>query len=100
MRPGPAFWTWVYLIVDFGGIWPYVSANAAVPLAAAFWDICQERCRRPTFRWNKSGPKSGLSRSVVRELSEHPERFGLSLDVALKTGLPLELMAKDGAESR
>lgn len=36
VRPGPRFWTWVYLIIDLGAIWPYLAANAAVPLAAAF----------------------------------------------------------------
>ena len=32
--PGPAFWTCVYLMLEFGAIWPYLSSNAAVPLAA------------------------------------------------------------------
>lgn len=34
--PGPHFWIFVYLCFEFGGVWPYLSANAAVPLAAAF----------------------------------------------------------------
>jgi hypothetical protein len=34
--PGPRFWTFIYLAFEFGGVWPYLSANAAVPLAAAF----------------------------------------------------------------
>lgn len=32
--PGPRFWTFVYLLNDLGGLWPYLSSNAAVPLAA------------------------------------------------------------------
>ncbi|HTN77336.1 MAG TPA: Nramp family divalent metal transporter, partial [Pirellulaceae bacterium] len=36
MLPGPKFWTVVYLFIDFFGLWPYLSSNAAVPLAAAF----------------------------------------------------------------
>jgi hypothetical protein len=32
--PGPVFWTCVYLLFEFGAIWPYLSSNAAVPLAA------------------------------------------------------------------
>jgi hypothetical protein len=32
--PGPGFWTVVYLMFEFGAIWPYLSSNAAVPLAA------------------------------------------------------------------
>jgi hypothetical protein len=36
LMPGPKFWTVVYLCIDFFGLWPYLSASAAVPLAAAF----------------------------------------------------------------
>ena len=32
--PGPKFWAFFYLLIDLGGIWPYLAANAAVPLAA------------------------------------------------------------------
>jgi len=35
-RPGPAFWTGLYLLLDFGGIWPYLASNAGVPFAALF----------------------------------------------------------------
>lgn len=34
--PGPKFWTFFYLLLDLGGIWPYLAANAAIPLVAAF----------------------------------------------------------------
>lgn len=34
--PGPKFWVFFYLLVDLGGIWPYLASNAAVPLAAVF----------------------------------------------------------------
>jgi Mn2+/Fe2+ NRAMP family transporter len=34
-RPGPRFWTFVYLLLDFAAIWPFNASNAAVPLAAA-----------------------------------------------------------------
>ncbi len=32
--PGPGFWTLFYILNDLGGLWPYLSYNAAVPLAA------------------------------------------------------------------
>lgn len=32
--PGPKFWTFFYLLFDLGGVWPYLSSNSAVPLAA------------------------------------------------------------------
>ncbi|MGB9604910.1 MAG: Nramp family divalent metal transporter [Bryobacteraceae bacterium] len=31
--PGPVFWTVFYFLVDLGGLFPYLSSNAAVPLA-------------------------------------------------------------------
>ncbi|MEZ6072106.1 MAG: Nramp family divalent metal transporter [Pirellulales bacterium] len=31
--PGPAFWLCVYLVLDFGAVFPYLAANAATPLA-------------------------------------------------------------------
>ena len=34
LPPGPKFWTCFYLMFEFGGVWPYLSSNAAVPLAA------------------------------------------------------------------
>ncbi|MEZ5353104.1 MAG: Nramp family divalent metal transporter [Bryobacteraceae bacterium] len=33
--PGPTFWTCFYLMFEIGSVWPYLSSNAAVPLAAA-----------------------------------------------------------------
>ncbi len=33
--PGPRFWLVLYLFVDFFGVWPYLAANAAIPLHAA-----------------------------------------------------------------
>ena len=32
--PGPMFWLFVYLVLDFGAVFPYLAANAATPLAA------------------------------------------------------------------
>ena len=30
--PGPAFWLCVYLVLDFGAVFPYLAANAATPV--------------------------------------------------------------------
>ncbi len=35
LKPGPKFWTCLYLFIDFFGVWPYLAANAAIPLHAA-----------------------------------------------------------------
>ncbi len=32
--PGPLLWVGVYLLLDFGSIFPYLAANAATPIAA------------------------------------------------------------------
>jgi hypothetical protein len=34
--PGPRFWLFVYLLLDFGAVFPYLAANAATPLAAVY----------------------------------------------------------------
>lgn len=34
LLPGPKFWIVLYLILDFGTVFPYLAANAATPLAS------------------------------------------------------------------
>jgi hypothetical protein len=34
LLPGPLFWLVVYLVLDFGSVFPYLVANAATPLGA------------------------------------------------------------------
>jgi hypothetical protein len=34
LLPGPAFWLAVYLLLDFGSVFPYLVSSAATPLAA------------------------------------------------------------------
>lgn len=34
--PGPLFWLGVYVLLDFGAIFPYLAANAAIPVAVIF----------------------------------------------------------------
>jgi hypothetical protein len=34
--PGPRFWLFTYLLLDFGAVFPYLAANAATPLAAVY----------------------------------------------------------------
>jgi len=34
--PGPLFWVGLYLILDFGSVFPYLAASAAVPVAAVW----------------------------------------------------------------
>jgi hypothetical protein len=34
LLPGPGFWLFAYLLLDFGSVFPYLAANAATPVAA------------------------------------------------------------------
>ena len=34
--PGPMFWLFMYLLLDFGAVFPYLAANAATPVAAIY----------------------------------------------------------------
>ncbi len=34
LLPGPFFWLGMYLLLDFGAVFPYLAANAATPVAA------------------------------------------------------------------
>ena len=36
LPPGLPFWPMFYMLFEIGGVWPYLSANAAVPLASVF----------------------------------------------------------------
>ena len=35
LPPGLPFWPMFYLLFEIGGVWPYLSANAAVPLGVS-----------------------------------------------------------------
>ncbi len=35
--PGPMFWPFLYLLMDFGSFLPYLCSNASMPLLAMFW---------------------------------------------------------------
>jgi hypothetical protein len=36
LLPGPRVWLLVYILLDFGSLFPYLAANAATPVAAVF----------------------------------------------------------------
>ncbi|HWL10018.1 MAG TPA: Nramp family divalent metal transporter [Planctomicrobium sp.] len=36
LLPGPMFWLFIYLLMDFGSFLPYLSSNAAIPLLSMF----------------------------------------------------------------
>ena len=50
-NPGPRFWVFFYLLLDLGGIWPYLASNAAVPLVAAFLGDLPGEEHQDVLRW-------------------------------------------------
>lgn len=55
MLPGPKFWVFFYLMLDLGGIWPYLASNAAVPLVAAFLGRLPGPEHESLLRWVSYG---------------------------------------------
>ncbi len=55
MSPGPVFWVFFYLLLDLGGIWPYLASNAAVPLVAAFLGHLPGPEHEDVLRWVSYG---------------------------------------------
>ena len=92
LAPGPRFWTCVYLLVDFGAIWPYLSANAAVPLLAAFLGHLPGTLPTTYLPQEQIVEETGLSAGLVEEMSQFRGRFGLVQDVERETGLPVDVI--------
>jgi len=57
--PGPAFWIFAYLLMDFGSFFPYLASTAATPLLAAFRGSLPDPNANPadevTLRWISLG---------------------------------------------
>ncbi len=54
-NPGPRFWVFFYILLDLGGIWPYLASNAAVPLVAAFLGDLPSEEHADVLRWVSYG---------------------------------------------
>jgi hypothetical protein len=76
IAPGPRFWTFAYLAVDFFGIWPYLAMNAAVPLTAAVLGHLPGEMPTKYLSVEEVSTQLALPLETARELHEHPERFG------------------------
>jgi hypothetical protein len=44
---GPLFWVWVYLVLDFGTVFPYLAASAATPLATIYYGEVPDPASNP-----------------------------------------------------
>lgn len=97
MLPGPKFWAAFYLFIDFFGLWPYLAANAAVPLSAAILGHLpgvpptQYQTNAEVAAW------SGIDVATIEQIRIEPKKFGN--DVGL-TPYPAPIAQKMQSEQR
>ena len=76
MLPGPRFWAAFYLFIDFFGLWPYLAANAAIPLSAAVFGHLpgvpptQYQTNAEVIAW------AGISEAEAERIRTDPKHFG------------------------
>jgi Mn2+/Fe2+ NRAMP family transporter len=85
LLPGPRFWTFIYLFVDFFGLWPYLAANAAVPLAAALLGHLPGTLPTNYTPADELSRTTGVEVRVVEEIKANPRQYGTA---AGQTPLP------------
>jgi len=51
LLPGPMFWVFLYLLIDIGSFLPYLSSNAAIPLASMILGRLPEPKANPADAW-------------------------------------------------
>ncbi len=66
--PGPTFWVLVYLLLDFGSIFPYLAAHAATPLASVFLG---EVPNAATGQWDVFGSGLIISHKTLLRVLGH-----------------------------
>src|SRR5688572_12686772 len=76
LLPGPRFWTFVYLFVDFFGLWPYLAANAAVPLAAALFGHLPGALPTTYMSPAELSQKTGVDIVLVQDIANNPKAYG------------------------
>ncbi len=95
LLPGPRFWTGVYLFVDFFGLWPYLAANAAVPLAAAILGHLPGVVPTSYLPPAEVSRQTGADIAVVEHLAANPQQYG-----AGKTPYPAPIAEHMAKETR
>jgi hypothetical protein len=76
LLPGPRFWTGVYLFVDFFGLWPYLAANAAVPLTAAIVGHLPGVLPTTYLPAEELSRRTGVEVRVIEQIKADPKQFG------------------------
>src|SRR3954470_1467796 len=82
LLPGPRFWTGVYLFVDFFGLWPYLAANAAVPLAAAILGHLPGALPTNYQPVDEVARRTGVEVRVVEQVKANPKQTPLPQPIA------------------
>jgi len=67
--PGPMFWLFIYLLLDFGSFLPYLAANAVVPLFAMATGHLPDVKAHPEQQWILKGMACALLVSVLIPLT-------------------------------
>ena len=76
LLPGPRFWTGVYIFVDFFGLWPYLAANAAVPLAAAIFGHLPGAMPTTYLPADEVSRRTGVEIRIVEDIKANPTVYG------------------------
>ena len=76
LLPGPRFWTGVYLFVDFFGLWPYLSASAAVPLAAALLGHIPASLPTNYQSVEEVARTTNTEIRIVEDIKANPKKYG------------------------
>jgi hypothetical protein len=87
-RPGSRFWLVTYLILDFGALFPYLAASAAIPLLAIFLGIIPDPDVYP-----EHAPKVRAMGVAIFLLSMIPLVFGGKIYSTLKGLLTFKIVA-------
>lgn len=77
VRPGPNFWTVFYLIFDFFALWPYLAANAAVPLNAAFLGHLPGAVPTTYLSVPELSQRTGVAVDVLEPIAANPRDYGI-----------------------
>ena len=97
LLPGPRFWTGVYLFVDFFGLWPYLAANAAVPLAAAILGHLPGALPTSYLPADQVAARTGVEIRLVEDIKANPNQYG---PAAGQTPLPQPFVEQMRGEQR
>jgi hypothetical protein len=66
--PGPGFWLVVYLLLDWGSLFPYLAVNAAVPLESMWLGDSFDPAHNPQHWWIHKWVATGIFTAAILPL--------------------------------